>query len=146
MSGEQERWPPVLRPIVNRQLTPRRAAGIIAVFTTTAAVAGGVLAWALDRHDFPTIGAGMWWSLQTVTTVGYGDIVPEDTKGRVIGGFVMLAGIAFIAVATAAVTAALIETARQQLRRGTEVQLEEISRRLAAIESALEASDAEPRD
>lgn len=143
MSGDEDRWPPVLRPIVNRQLSPRRAATIIALFTIVFAIGGGVLAWALDRDDFPTLGEGLWWSLQTVTTVGYGDIVPKQTEGRVIAGFIMLIGIAFVAVVTAAVTAALIETARRQLRRGSDAQLEDIARRLAAIESALGISDAE---
>src|SRR5690349_4410693 len=107
VSGESERWPPVLRPIVNRQLNPRRAAWIIAMFTIVFAVAGGLLIRVFDKQDFPTIGDGLWWSLQTVTTVGYGDIVPHNTEGRVIASLVMLTGIGFIAVVTAAVTAAL---------------------------------------
>jgi voltage-gated potassium channel len=145
VSGESERWPPVLRPIVKRQLSPRRAASIIAAFTIVFAVVGGVLAWALDREDFSTLGDGLWWSLQTVTTVGYGDVVPHNTEGRILGGLIMLIGIAFIAVVTAAVTAALIETARRQLVRSgtTEARLDEIAGRLAAIEAALQISDAE---
>ena len=147
VSGEPERWPPVLRPIVNRRLTPRRAASTIAAFTIVFAVAGGILARVLDKEDFPTLGEGLWWSLQTVTTVGYGDIVPRNTEGRIIAGLVMLTGIAFIAVVTAAVTAALIETARRQLARtATESKLDEISKRLTAIESALGISDGEPRE
>ena len=94
--------------------TPRRAALQIASATIVVAVAGGILAWLLDRKDFPTAGEGLWWSLQTVTTVGYGDIVPERTEGRIIAGVVMLSGVAFIAVITSAVTAALIESARRR--------------------------------
>jgi voltage-gated potassium channel Kch len=147
MSGEGPRVAPVLRPITRKTINPRRAAGIIAGFTIFFAVAGAFLAWALDRKDFPTIGNALWWSLQTVTTVGYGDIVPANTEGRIIGGLIMLTGIAFVAVVTAAVTAALVETARQQLRPSeTQARLEDISRRLAAIEAALEIADAEPRD
>jgi hypothetical protein len=96
--------------------TPRRAALQIASATVVIATAGGVLGWALDRKDFPTLGEGLWWSLQTVTTVGYGDVVPHRTEGRVIGGVVMLTGVAFIAVITSAVTAALIESARRKRR------------------------------
>ena len=143
VNGDGDRWPPVLRPIVKGQISPRRAASIIAMFTIVFAVAGGVLAWALDRDDFPTLGEGLWWSLQTVTTVGYGDIVPKNTEGRVIAGFIMLIGIAFVAVVTAAVTAALVETARRQLVRRRDPQLEDIARRLAAIEAALGISEAE---
>jgi voltage-gated potassium channel len=122
-------------------MTARRAAGIIAGATIVTAVAGGVLAWALDREDFPRLGLALWWSLQTVTTVGYGDVVPSNTSGRVIGGVIMLAGIAFIAVVTAAVTATLIEAARrrrQQLDHDLHDQLAQIGTRLAAIEQALD--------
>jgi hypothetical protein len=94
--------------------TPRRAAGQIALATVTIALAGAILARLLDRKDFHSLGEAMWWSLQTVTTVGYGDVVPEGTEGRVIGGIIMLAGVAFLAVVTGAVTAALIESARRR--------------------------------
>lgn len=122
-------------------LTARRAALIIALVTIMTAVAGGVLAWALDRDDFPTLGSALWWSLQTVTTVGYGDVVPTNAVGRVIAGVIMLSGIAFIAVVTAAVTAALVEAARRRPGDRTEAelhdQLREIAARLTAIEKAL---------
>jgi voltage-gated potassium channel len=96
--------------------TPRRAALHIAATTVVISVAGGILAWVLDRKDFPSLGVGLWWSLQTVTTVGYGDVVPHSTEGRVIGAVVMLTGVAFIAVITSAVAAALIESARTSRR------------------------------
>ena len=46
--------------------------------------------------------------------VGYGDVVPSGGTGRAIGAFVMISGIAFLTVITAAVTAALIEAARRR--------------------------------
>ena len=48
-----------------------------------------------------------------MTTVGYGDVVPSDTEGRLIGAVLMLQGIGFITVIAASVTAALIEQARK---------------------------------
>lgn len=124
-----------------KEMTARRAALLIAVLTIVTAVIGGVLGWALDRDDFPTVGAGLWWSLQTVTTVGYGDVVPATGTGRVLAGVIMLAGIAFLAVVTAAVTAALIESARRRLGDRADAELHErlarIDARLATIEHAL---------
>jgi voltage-gated potassium channel len=143
VTDDQDRAPALLRPITKKPLTPRRAAFIIAAFTVGFTVAGGVIAWALDREDFPSIGEGLWWALQTVTTVGYGDVVPENPQGRALAALVMLVGIAFVAVVTAAVTAALIESARRRMRGSQDAELAEISRRLAAIEAALGIAEAE---
>jgi voltage-gated potassium channel Kch len=78
----------------------------------------------------------VWWSTQTVTTVGYGDIVPTTTTGRIVGIIVMLAGIAFAAVLTAVITSSFV--ARSQLGAGREEQLlNELSERLARIERSL---------
>ena len=126
-----------------KPLTPRRAAAIIAVYTALVTFAGGVIAWITDRKDFATLGDGLWWALQTVTTVGYGDIVPSSGTGRVIGAFVMISGIAFLTVITAAVTAALIEAARRRRPFAADADetpelMRELSSRLSAIEARLD--------
>src|SRR5215203_1172542 len=121
-----------------KPLTPRRAAVIIASYTTLVTLAGGLVGWLTDRKDFASLGDALWWSLQSVTTVGYGDVVPSSGTGRVIGAFVMISGIAFLTVITAAVTAALIEAARRRRPLAAEREplpelLREVSARLAAI-------------
>src|SRR3954469_17352131 len=83
-----------------RPLTARRAALMIASYTMVVTVAGGLIASLTDRKDFSSFGEGLWWALQTVTTVGYGDVVPTSAVSRVIGGFVMVSGIAFLTVIT----------------------------------------------
>ena len=139
----------LMAALERKPLTARRAAVIIASFTLTITVAGGVLVWLTDRHDFPSLGLGLWWALQTVTTVGYGDVAPTNTGGRVIGSFVMLSGIGFLTVITASVTAALIEAARKRSggmsQRELSAQLREISARLSAIEAG-QRSSREPPD
>ena len=131
----------LMRTLQRKPLTPRRAAGIIATYTLVVTIAGGVVAWLADRKDFHSLGAGIWWSLQTVTTVGYGDVVPRGTEGRLIGAVVMVSGIGFLTVITAAVTAALIESARRRGVGASEPalgdRLEEINARLSAIEERL---------
>ena len=102
---------------------------------------GALVAWLADRKSFDGFGDAVWWALQTVTTVGYGDVVPSGRTGRVIGAFVMITGIAFLTVITAAVTAALIEAARRRLPPPDGEQLElmkEMTARLAAIEARLD--------
>jgi len=127
---------------MRRPLTARRAARIIFVFSFLVTAAGGVLIWLVDRAEFDDLGESLWWSLQTVTTVGYGDIVPHQTGGRIIGAFVMLQGIALITVVAAAVTATLIEQARQRREPDEDselaARLQGIEDRLAAIQSRLE--------
>ena len=69
-----------------------------------------------DKKTFPNIGDGLWWAIQTVTTVGYGDLVPTSTAGRFVAALVMVVGIGFLTVVTAAITSAFIESARRRLR------------------------------
>jgi voltage-gated potassium channel len=47
---------------------------------------------------FSSMPQAMWWAIVTMATVGYGDIVPVSTAGRVFGGFVMILGLASFAV------------------------------------------------
>ncbi len=113
------------------------------MITLVITLLGGTLAWLIDRNEFTSLGDSIWWALQTVTTVGYGDVVPRETDGRVIGVILMLQGIGLITVVAAAVTATLIEQVRER-RGGSGAQLERIEQRLAAIEQALRSDD-DPR-
>ena len=45
--------------------------------------------------DFHTIGDGLWWCIVTITTVGYGDLSPKSSEGRMLGGAIMLVGLSF---------------------------------------------------
>jgi voltage-gated potassium channel len=138
--------PPVARPraaklLTRRPLTVSRATQLIVGVTFIVTVGGGVAIRLLDHKEFSDIGTSLWWAVQTVTTVGYGDVVPHEAVGRVIGTLVMVTGIGFIAVMTAAVTASLIEQARRHQAESdesdTSPQLDRIEARLAVIESAL---------
>jgi len=127
------------RTLQGRQLTARRAAWVIAASTFVLTVAGGVGAWLVDRRDFDGVGDALWWAMQTVTTVGYGDVVPEHLTGRLIGVALMLQGIALLTVITASVSATLIEQARQRRQQPDAVlaKLEQIESRLEAIEHGM---------
>ncbi len=133
--------PLTARLLLRESLTARRAAAIIAGFTVAVTVAGGILERVLDHHEYPTIGRGLWFALQTVTTVGYGDVTPHRSVGRFIAAVVMLSGIGFLSVITAAVTATLVESSRRRFAAQSELddarQLERIDQRLARIEATL---------
>jgi voltage-gated potassium channel Kch len=56
----------------------------------------------------------LWWAVQTVTTVGYGDVAPKDVGGRLLAAFVMLEGTAFIAIVTAVITSTFVARASRE--------------------------------
>jgi voltage-gated potassium channel len=150
-SGDRpQRVPLTARLLLRESLTARRAAGIIAGFTVVITVVGGILERVIDHQEFPTIGRGLWFALQTVTTVGYGDVTPRQANGRFIGAVVMLTGIGFLAVITASATASLIEGSRRRFAAQSEVdvtrRLQELSERLARIEAALDQPGGGGRD
>ena len=126
---------------LRQPLTAQRAVRLIMSVTLLVTLAAGGLIWLVDHREFPNLGTSLWWSVQTVTTVGYGDVVPKQMEGEVIGAVTMLQGIAFISVVTAAVTATLIEQARRRRGReedaGLASQLAQIDKRLGTIERAL---------
>jgi len=129
---------------LNREVTVRRAGIGIAAITLGVSIVCGFLMWLVDRASFPTVGDGLWFAVQTVTTVGYGDIVPRSVAGRTMGVLVMLAGTAFVAVVTASITAAFVDIARRRMHHETESvdeQLHEIRQQLASIEKLLGARE-----
>ena len=54
----------------------------------------------------------MWWSISTLTTVGYGDAIPVTVIGRIIAGLTAVTGIGLIAVPTGILAAAFSEAMR----------------------------------
>ena len=98
----------------------RAAAGVIVTATVIVVVLGGVMMRVFDHSEYPTIWVGMWWVLQTVTTVGYGDYTPKSAIGRILTSFVMLYGIAFLAIVTAAITSVFVARAEQERMTGAE--------------------------
>src|SRR5262245_5350948 len=126
----------------------RTAAGVIVTATAVVVVVGGGLMRLLDHGEYPNIWVGMWWALQTVTTVGYGDVTPEHTSGRIIATFVMLEGIAFLTIIIAAITSTFVARAQaereateadedQEFEQRIEAQLDDLAGRLDRVEAML---------
>ena len=126
-------------------ITARKAALLIGIATVLVTVVSGILMRWVDQTDFDSIWLGLWWAVQTVTTVGYGDTVPQTVAGRALATLVMLTGIGFISVVTAAITAAFIESARRRLAEekadlledDTDHRLDDVLTRLERIETLL---------
>jgi Ion channel len=120
---------------------------VIAVVTVVVSVVGGALVRLTDPASIPSMATGFWWSLQTVTTVGYGDVVPASVAGRATAVVVMLAGLSFLAVTTAAVTNAFVEAAAR--RRGAHAddtvlaEIKQLRAEFEQLRSALLAASAD---
>jgi hypothetical protein len=119
-------------------LRPRDAAYLVVAVWLIAVVAWGIVEHFIDRETFPTIWLGMWWSLQTVTTVGYGDVVPATNLGRGVAAVLLLGGLALISVVTATITSGFVSRAQQQRAdAGQDPALQQ----LAALETQLAGLD-----
>jgi voltage-gated potassium channel len=64
---------------------------------------------------FSSIPAAMWWAIETLTTVGYGDLVPTTVLGKVLGGVVTIIGVSAVALFTSVITISFMDQLR--LRR-----------------------------
>ncbi|MCB0875689.1 MAG: potassium channel family protein [Solirubrobacterales bacterium] len=104
-------------------MRPRYAAGLIASIWLAAVIAFGIVEHLVDEDSFPTVWLGMWWALQTVTTVGYGDVVPASTEGRVVASLVLLGGLALLSVVTATITSAFVARAQRTIRTASDEEL-----------------------
>lgn len=116
---------PVLGVVSNKRyrLTWIQALGVVASMTTLAVGAGGAAITRTDPDQAPNLGTGLWWALTTVTTVGYGDVVPASSTGRLIGATLMLVGIASIACLTAVAASAIV--VREVAEQEREIEREE---------------------
>ncbi len=103
---------------------------------TTLVVVFGVVMWLVDRKDFPTVGLGLWWAVSTVTTVGYGDVVPTTAGGRFVATGLMIIGFASLSLLTGIVASLLVS--RQTAAQAHET-IVEVEKRLTDIEQLLRA-------
>jgi len=122
MRGEETRGERPIDMWIARAGAPRGAAVVISSVTTVLAVLTGLLMTVIDRDSFPSLGSGLWRAVQTVTTVGYGDQVPESTVGQILAALVMLLGIGFITVVTAAITSTFVARSGRSHRPGAAIR------------------------
>ncbi len=80
----------------------RSALGAVAALFLIVLLAGATLAYFAEQEGQPaafgSIPASLWWAIVTLTTSGYGDVVPQSLLGRMIGGVLMVSGIAVLAL------------------------------------------------
>lgn len=121
------------RAVVSGRIIPYLVAVMFLVGT-----AGTVAVEILSPNSFDSLGDAAWWAAMTVTTIGYGDVVPGTSGGRFIAVFVMFASVATVSLTTAVVTASFVSY--QQRRLGHDLERhQELVETLTRIERRLEA-------
>jgi voltage-gated potassium channel len=135
----------VTRAFVRFQKNPssvRYAAAAIIATIVILVIAGAVLMRILAADEYPTFGEAIWFTLQTVTTVGYGDDTPTSGGGRFVASFVMLFSIGLITVITAGITSMFIRSvSREQQVEDQRVIADSLARIEATLAAAHERLD-----
>ena len=106
---------PSLRTLINFFLdgqlrtTLLGAAVVIVIF--------GVLVAGVDSN-VKTVWDGIWWAVATVSTIGYGDVVPSSALGRLLGVLLVILGISIFVIITANILAFTLKKERKKLAKG----------------------------
>jgi voltage-gated potassium channel len=138
-----------MRAFVRFQKNPSSVRYASAAIISTIAIlvlAGALLMRLFDSDTYPTFGGAVWFTLQTVTTVGYGDDTPTSGIGRFVASVVMLVSIALLTVITAVITSMFIRSVSHEQDEADRVTtadtLARIEASLAAAHERLERLDA----
>jgi voltage-gated potassium channel len=132
-----------LRPRAFRRLMRSVQSGRIVPYlagiTAVAACLMALVMRLVDSSAFPSYGRALWFSIVTLMTVGYGDVVPDSGVGRLFASVLMIFGVTLIAFVTAVVTSALVIAEQRRVESALESDLEPEVDVLARIERRLEA-------
>ncbi|MGB5276332.1 MAG: potassium channel family protein [Gammaproteobacteria bacterium] len=122
-----------------RSVLARNQLGITLLVALFIIIAAGILIAGLDPA-IDNIWDGFWWAWVTVTTVGYGDIVPTSGPGKIFGGLLILFGLGLFSLITASFSAFLLAKDEEQLIKDEKeelVRLGRIEERIDKLEKIL---------
>jgi voltage-gated potassium channel len=126
---------------VARRLFTQEGLRAAALLSALVAVAGGLSYSVVEPQTTPA--EGFYWALTTMTTVGYGDLNPHTTEGKILAMVVMLVGIGFVAILTGALAQGFVEGRLQEDTAEVEHELDvatgAILGELRAVRSRLDA-------
>jgi len=125
------------------RLTLFRAIRVIVATAVFLVLIAGALERLIEPKVFTSIGLAYWWAIVTVTTVGYGDVVPQSAGGRVVASLLMLTGLAMIPTLTSVVVSVLISKGARAQSDQAESERQEDVARLVRIEERLARIEAQ---
>jgi voltage-gated potassium channel len=131
-----------------RRLTWLEALLLVAAVNCLLVVSAASLVRLTDPERFTDLATGLWWAVTTITTVGYGDVVPASGPGRIVAGTLMFVGVGSFAFLTALAASVIVvgevgaeehiieeeELAIRQTQDEILVRLADISDRLERLE------------
>jgi voltage-gated potassium channel len=144
VKGSSDGTAPLLGTVIRhrRRLSWIQALALVTAITGFVVFAGATLVRYADPLNFPTYWTGLWWAVTTVTTVGYGDVVPATTGGRLVAVCLMFVGIGCFAFMTAVAASAIVIGEEEVIEREEStvlLRLGELNARLDRIETTLQA-------
>jgi voltage-gated potassium channel len=141
--------------VLNRQLRDDVRGRVAVYVTATVALVGFVAALAVldaerdaEGASITTFGDAVWWTITTISTVGYGDRYPVTFEGRVVAGALMVTGIALLGVVTASIASWFVENLRragEEVTAEIEEDIDEVAEDVQRTEEQLAAVLAELR-
>ncbi|MBF8189881.1 potassium channel family protein [Nonomuraea sp. K274] len=135
----------LLHMVAERVRLPLRLRAVVYVGGTALfmAVVGSIAVLDVERGNrdgnIKEIGDALWWSLTTMTTVGYGDRFPVTSEGRLVAAGLMITGIALLGVVTAAIASWFVERFERTVagERRTEAELAQVAAELTEARKTL---------
>lgn len=94
----------------------------------------------LPGASINSFGKALWWSITTVTTVGYGDVYPVTNTGRIIAVMLMIGGISLVGVVTAALASWIIQRVAEEetvVQAANVAHIEELRREIRELSQQL---------
>lgn len=112
------RYMPALHSLWQSVMNASRQLILFYSFIAVVMVAAGAMMYGIEgrTNGFDSLGASVYWAVVTVTTVGYGDIVPHTTAGRFLASLLILVGYSVIAIPTGILTAQMSQDLQRKKR------------------------------
>jgi voltage-gated potassium channel len=127
----------------------RSISALLFVLLLTVTISGSLM-YMLEGDEqplvFTSIPAAMWWAIETLTTVGYGDMVPVTAAGRIVGGIVSIVGIGTLALFSGLITVGFLEQLKAYREQHPKTSIVVTEKAVSITQSFGEDNDGEGAD